>query len=124
MPVSLTSSSRVPKFRQAKEQGCKIVSPDWVYFCRDEMERVEESTFPHTFNPKMKLNLSQDRSSFSVPRPRHVKAKLVLGEKIEEEEEKDETVADPDPPGGEVTEMETELENLNSLLGSIDSTPV
>ena len=112
------------EFRLAKQQACHIVSPDWVYFCRDEMERVEESTFPHTFNPKMKLNLSQDRSSFSVPRPRHVKAKLVLGEKIEEEEEKDETVADLDPPGGEVTEMETELENLNSLLGSIDSTPV
>ena len=110
------------EFRLAKHQNCQIVSPDWVYFCRDEKDRVEESTFPHTFNPRMKLNLSQDSSSVSVSRPRPAKAKMVLGERIEEEEkETEETVSGP---VGEEEAVETELASLTSLLGNINNTPV
>ena len=124
------------EFRLAKAQRCKIVSPDWVYFCRDEQERVEESTFPHTFNPKMKLNLTQD-SSLSVSklsRPRTAKPKMSIEEKIEEEQKDlDDSVLAEDPEevsaahkveDPEVNEMTTELASLSSLLGNVNQTPV
>ena len=121
------------EFRQAKQQNCKIVSPDWVYFCRDENDRVEESTFPHTFNPRMKLDLSVDSSSMSISKmskQRLIKPKTNLGEKIEEVQEGlDDTVAAEAPASAEddmedleVKEMTTELAGLTSLLGN--QTPV
>ena len=51
------------EFKQAKQQGCKIVSPDWVYKCRDENKKVSEFNFPHTFNPRMKLNMIHDNTN-------------------------------------------------------------
>ena len=51
------------EFKQAKQQGCKIIAPDWVYMCRDENDKVSESLFPHTFNPRMKLNLTTSTST-------------------------------------------------------------
>ena len=50
------------EFKQAKQQGCKIISPDWLYKCRDENDKVSESLFPHNFNPRMKLNMTTDSS--------------------------------------------------------------
>ena len=124
------------EFRLAKEQGCKIVSPDWVYFCRDEQERVAESTFPHTFNPKMKLNLTQDSplSVSKLSRPRPAKPKMNIEEKIEEEqrdledsvlaEDPEEVTAGHKVEDPEVNEMTTELASLTSLLGNVNQTPV
>jgi hypothetical protein len=52
------ANDRTKEFRQAREDGKKIVAPDWVFMCRDERRVVEEDAFPHTFNPKMSLSLS------------------------------------------------------------------
>jgi hypothetical protein len=46
------------EFRTAKSEGKVIVAPDWIWMCRDERRFVEEEAFPHTFNPRMSLNIS------------------------------------------------------------------
>ncbi|UYV67742.1 TOPBP1 [Cordylochernes scorpioides] len=44
--------------RQAKANGIKMVSPNWVQACSEEGKWVDESFYPPTFNPR--LSLSQD----------------------------------------------------------------
>ena len=51
------------EFRQAKKDGKRIVCPAWVYMCRDEGRRVDEEIFPHTYNPKMTLNITLSQST-------------------------------------------------------------
>ena len=46
------------EFRLAREDGKSIVSPEWINMCYDENRKVEEVLFPHTYNPKMSLNMS------------------------------------------------------------------
>ena len=46
------------EFRLAREDGKYIVSPEWINMCYDENRKVEEVLFPHTYNPKMSLNMS------------------------------------------------------------------
>ena len=46
------------EFRAAREDGKIIVSPEWINMCFDENRKVEEVLFPHTYNPKMTLNMS------------------------------------------------------------------
>ena len=128
------------EFKQAKQQGCKIVAPDWVHMCRDESDKVSESLFPHTFNPRMKLNLTRDSNNTTnsimsakkptrtnKPKPKALPIpELDMEDKMEVEEELDDTVAPPVPAGDveEVKEISTELAGLSSLLGNINQTPV
>ena len=130
------------EFKQAKQQGCKIISPDWLYMCRDENDHVSESLFRHTFNPRMKLNLTCDStktnttinvmSTTKPTRTNKIKPKaiplpeLAMEDKMEVEEELDDTVAPPVPARDveEVKEISTELAGLSSLLGNINQTPV
>ena len=46
------------EFRTARDDGKSIVSPEWINMCFDENRQVEEVLFPHTYNPKMSLNMS------------------------------------------------------------------
>ena len=46
------------EFRAARNDKKLIVSPEWVKACHEALKRVEESLFPHSYNPKMSLNIS------------------------------------------------------------------
>ena len=131
------------EYRRARELGCHVVAPDWVFMCRDEGERIPESTFPHTYNPKKKLELTQDTT---LPTPRSArtlksaaKPKLAAPappletvesmDTVEEEAraadstELDDTVA---PPTDTMKVTEAVMENMaeiNDLLGSVNGTP-
>jgi len=50
------------EFRIAKEEDKFVVHPDWVNMCRDEKSRVQEEAFPHSFNPRMKLDISSTQN--------------------------------------------------------------
>ena len=56
------SNDLTKEFRVAKEEGKFVVCPDWVYMCRDERSRVQEEAFPHSFNPRMKLDISSTQN--------------------------------------------------------------
>ena len=58
------------EFRQARKDGKRIVCPAWVYMCRDEGRRVDEEIFPHTYNPKMTLNITLSQSAATATRTR------------------------------------------------------
>ncbi|XP_052252973.1 DNA topoisomerase 2-binding protein 1-like [Dreissena polymorpha] len=58
-------------FKQAKAQGLKIVSPHWLYMCKEQNARVDESLFPHTFNPNLSLAVVTTRGTpMRTPRVR------------------------------------------------------
>jgi len=124
-------------FRKAKELGCHIVSPDWVFMCRDERERIPESTFPHTYNPKMRLDLTHD-SSLVTPKLNHkskpaTKPKLLpasetrMEESVVERNEMQETVNPKDTTPTDtmkVTEaVNSHLAEIDNLLDSVSNTP-
>ncbi len=46
------------EFRAARDDKKFVVSPEWIKMCRDEKKRVSEGLFPHSYNPRMSLNLS------------------------------------------------------------------
>ncbi|PVD37157.1 hypothetical protein C0Q70_04152 [Pomacea canaliculata] len=43
------------ELRQAKNQGKIIVSPCWLYACMEQKARVDESLYPHNYNPSLNL---------------------------------------------------------------------
>jgi len=126
------------EFRVAKDAGCKIVSPDWVYMCRDERERVQETTFPHTFNPRLKLDMTEV-SSLSTTRTRtrntskSHKSKvpqhhLVEETNIEEDDHPNMTADDTALPPTETmkvtAEVSADLAEMDDMLDSVTKTPV
>ncbi|XP_066441313.1 DNA topoisomerase 2-binding protein 1 isoform X3 [Eleutherodactylus coqui] len=47
------------EFRSVKEKnGIHIVSEHWLLSCAKEQRKVPESLYPHTYNPKMSLDIS------------------------------------------------------------------
>ncbi|KAM4028937.1 DNA topoisomerase 2-binding protein 1 isoform 2-T2 [Anomaloglossus baeobatrachus] len=47
------------EFRSIKERtGIHIVSEHWLLCCAEEQRKVPESLYPHTYNPKMSLDIS------------------------------------------------------------------
>jgi len=125
------------EFRAAKEAGCNVVSPDWVYMCRDEKDRVQENTFPHTFNPRLTLNMTES-SSMSTTRPtrtRHTsknqKSKIVQPQidetNMEEEDTPEKSADDTTPPPTDTmkvtAEVSADLAVMESLLDSVNKTP-
>ncbi|XP_075068548.1 DNA topoisomerase 2-binding protein 1 [Mixophyes fleayi] len=47
------------EFKSVKERsGIYIVSEHWLLVCAEEQRRVPESLYPHTYNPKMSLDIS------------------------------------------------------------------
>ncbi|XP_052804049.1 DNA topoisomerase 2-binding protein 1-A-like isoform X2 [Mya arenaria] len=56
-------------FKQAKANGLKLVSPHWLYMCKEQNVRVDESLFPHTFNPNLSLSVvTKGRTPLRTPR--------------------------------------------------------
>nr|XP_060637782.1 DNA topoisomerase 2-binding protein 1 [Anolis sagrei ordinatus]XP_060637783.1 DNA topoisomerase 2-binding protein 1 [Anolis sagrei ordinatus] len=54
------------EYKSAKERGIHIVSEHWLLESAQEYKRLPESLYPHTYNPKMSLNISgvqDDRGS-------------------------------------------------------------
>ncbi|XP_066484231.1 DNA topoisomerase 2-binding protein 1 isoform X3 [Tiliqua scincoides] len=54
------------EYRSAKERGVRVVSEHWLLDSAQEYKRLPESLYPHTYNPKMSLNISgvqNDKSS-------------------------------------------------------------
>ncbi|XP_038058613.1 DNA topoisomerase 2-binding protein 1-like isoform X1 [Patiria miniata] len=49
------------EFRAARDKGMFIVSPFWLLACEEEERRVDEASYPHTFNPKMSLSVLSTR---------------------------------------------------------------
>ncbi|KAL8604271.1 hypothetical protein ACOMHN_023641 [Nucella lapillus] len=43
------------EYRQAKHQGKFVVSPHWLYACMEQRCRVDESMYPHSYNPNLNL---------------------------------------------------------------------
>ncbi|XP_029646885.1 DNA topoisomerase 2-binding protein 1-like isoform X1 [Octopus sinensis] len=55
------------EFRLARDQKKIIVSPYWLIMCKEQNVYVDESLFPHTFNPNLNLQ-SVMNSSKETPR--------------------------------------------------------
>ncbi|PFX26384.1 DNA topoisomerase 2-binding protein 1-A [Stylophora pistillata] len=51
------SNDKSKEYAQAKARGIHIVSPHWLYSCQEKNERVDETMYPHTFNPKLSLSV-------------------------------------------------------------------
>lgn len=51
------SNDTTKEFRLARDQGKIIVSPHWIHMCKEQNARVDESLFPHTFNPNLSLSV-------------------------------------------------------------------
>merc|ERR1719392_33933 len=124
-------------FRSAKDQGCHVVAPDWLFMCRDERDKIPEVTFPHTYNPKMRLDLTHDSSSLSTSRlsrtaksiPKPKLMPVTSKEKVEDTlVESEELMNEKTPPPTDtmkVTEaVSANMADFNNLLDSVNSTPV
>nr|XP_056713980.1 DNA topoisomerase 2-binding protein 1 [Euleptes europaea] len=46
------------EYKSVKERGIHIVSDLWLSECAKACKRLPESLYPHTYNPKMSLNIS------------------------------------------------------------------
>ncbi|XP_015267726.1 PREDICTED: DNA topoisomerase 2-binding protein 1 [Gekko japonicus] len=46
------------EYRSVKERGIHIVSDIWLLECAKACKRLPESLYPHTYNPKMSLDIS------------------------------------------------------------------
>ncbi|VTJ75522.1 DNA topoisomerase 2-binding protein 1 isoform X1 [Marmota monax] len=46
------------EYKSIKERGIHIVSEHWLLECAQEYKRLPESLYPHTYNPKMSLDIS------------------------------------------------------------------
>ena len=79
------------EFRMAKKDGKHVVGPGWVKMCRDEAKLVEEELFPHTYNPKMTLDISvmsQANNTRRATRKKNCEEETTLmSTRVEEEEE-------------------------------------
>ncbi|XP_066176992.1 DNA topoisomerase 2-binding protein 1 [Sylvia atricapilla] len=97
------------EYKSVKERGIHIVSEHWLLESARECKRLPESLFPHTYNPKMSLDIStvQDirlSSSFSKP--------LSTGKAAEEDEimSVDEDDAEDDVTTDQIKETVTVVE--------------
>merc|ERR1719189_3100368 len=72
-------NDKTKEFRAAREAGISVIAPDWVFMCRDEERKVEEELFPHTFNPRKKLDITGSSPPLlrSQPRPSSTRKRKV-----------------------------------------------
>jgi len=134
-------NDKTKEFRMAREAGIFVISPDWVFMCRDEGRRVEEELFPHTFNPRKKLDitgsspplaLSQSQPRSSSTRKRKVDTKgippvsLAMSQisQMVEEEEMDAAGEKEEEESLVSKEVSGDLEAMASLLDSRSGTPI
>ncbi|KAM4821343.1 DNA topoisomerase 2-binding protein 1 isoform 1-T1 [Thomomys bottae] len=46
------------EYKSVRERGVHVVSEHWLLECAQEGKRLPESLYPHTYNPKMSLDIS------------------------------------------------------------------
>ncbi|CAG5136631.1 unnamed protein product, partial [Candidula unifasciata] len=46
------------EFRKARDEGKTVVSPYWLFICKEQNCRVDESLFPHNYNPNFSLTMT------------------------------------------------------------------
>ncbi|XP_050747994.1 DNA topoisomerase 2-binding protein 1 isoform X2 [Gymnogyps californianus] len=92
------------EYKSVKERGIHIVSEHWLLESAQEYKRLPESLFPHTYNPKMSLDISavQDVKLSSS-------SKLSTGKPAEENEiiPVDEDDAEDDVTTDQIKETDT-----------------
>jgi hypothetical protein len=54
------------EFKKIKQSGAKIVSPQWLYACKDHSKWLDENSFPHTLIQGMHLSLMTEKPVLSV----------------------------------------------------------
>jgi len=122
------------EFRQAKEMGKIIVATEWIYMCRSEQRKVDESAFPHTLNCSKISNQSQmssksasankTRSRLSSkqkrPKPDFQEDEVMEEEGVETIEDVDDTnVDDVNNIDADDTEViDTDLADKTEILAS------
>ncbi|GAB1609328.1 DNA topoisomerase 2-binding protein 1-like [Argonauta hians] len=96
------------EFRCARDQQKTIVSPYWLMMCKEQNGYVDESLFPHTFNPNLNLQSIMNNSGKETPRrsrrslrpdastytPIAKKTPKVSKQRIDEEEEEEKEEAE------------------------------
>ena len=136
-------NDKTKEFRTAREAGISVIAPDWVFMCRDEGRKVEEELFPHTFNPRKKLDitgsspplaLSQSQPRSSSSRKRKVDTKVIPPVSLAMSQISQMAEEDENDAGGEEDKNEEEplvskevsgdLEAMASLLDSRSGTPI
>jgi len=134
-------NDKTKEFRMAREAGIFVISPDWVFMCRDEGRKVEEELFPHTFNPRKKLDitgsspplaLSQSQPRSSSSRKRKVDTKVLPPVSLAmsqisqtgEEDEMDAAGENEQEKPLVSKEVSGDLEAMASLLDSRSGTPI
>ncbi|XP_048190944.1 DNA topoisomerase 2-binding protein 1 [Perognathus longimembris pacificus] len=51
------------EYKAVRERGVHVVSEHWLLECAQEGKRLPESLYPHTYNPKMSLDISAPQDS-------------------------------------------------------------
>ncbi|XP_055956873.1 DNA topoisomerase 2-binding protein 1 [Patella vulgata] len=55
------------EFRKARDENKFIVSPPWLQACQEQQVKVQESLFPHNYNPKLSLNVMSKSTPRATP---------------------------------------------------------
>ena len=116
------TNDKTKEFRTAREEGKIIVSPEWVWMCRDENEKIDEELFPHTHNPKMMLSIFSKKVNTNNTRKGGPRKKHLSGDDKSEVTRVDEPdsakATDEAVPGTSTTMNETltkQLEEIEAL---------
>ncbi|XP_019339085.1 DNA topoisomerase 2-binding protein 1 isoform X2 [Alligator mississippiensis] len=89
------------EYKSVKEKGIHIVSEHWLLESAQENKRLPESLFPHTYNPKMSLDIS------AVQDDRLSSGRFSSTGKMGKENE--DVLLDEDNPGNETTDQTKEV---------------
>ncbi|XP_014374003.1 DNA topoisomerase 2-binding protein 1 isoform X1 [Alligator sinensis] len=89
------------EYKSVKERGIHIVSEHWLLESAQENKRLPESLFPHTYNPKMSLDIS------AVQDDRLSSGRFSSTGKMGKENE--DVLLDEDNPGNETTDQIKEV---------------
>ncbi|XP_078233485.1 DNA topoisomerase 2-binding protein 1 isoform X2 [Pogona vitticeps] len=98
------------EYKSAKERGVHIVSEHWLLESAQEYKRLPESLYPHTYNPKMSLNISgvqDDRFSDRLDS---------TGKTVKEDENISMDENDPEDQANEAAAVEKEESAIKGVL--------
>ena len=111
------------------KDGKRIVCPAWVYMCRDEGRWVDEEVFPHSYNPKMTLNMTQTSTASASTRARSGRKKSTAADKkvenkavevdqtLKEEEEEEEAFGKDENKDDDEGGMTEDIAMFDKLIG-------
>ncbi|KAL3835828.1 hypothetical protein ACJMK2_021298 [Sinanodonta woodiana] len=73
------------EFKVAKEHKKIIVSPFWLQMCKEQNARVDESLFPHNYNPNLSLSVVK---KLETPKSTRRTARLARVERVDNHDTK------------------------------------